>query len=463
MGRLILILLLVANIFSISNSVADSCVKVSENCAEPAEVRFVKGIKVHRECWRWDITYSCVNDKEYSDYCKGIENVMGCTQTGSKCLRKDHDQLCGREEKTYVCGNLLNNPKDITFLDSQYSITKDSLNHSQCDEYEKETCLEMANVCTEGPETRIINGHPVKRDCWKFEKKHTCKTGHFLSDCKELSENCQFIKEDCLSKDEYRGCSHKQKTYKCPYEAGTTTETMSCGSGVYCINGDCQKSEYEPNKNMPKALAHLEMLKNLKDNVVLDGNIISIFKGDKESCHKTTTGFNNCCHDTGWGKNINLAQCSADEKILIDLTREGKCHYVGKYCEEELPFGICQYNVHSYCCFDTKFSRIIQEQGRDQLNIGWGTAENPSCNGFTIDDFKRLDFSKMDFTEIIDDFKKIAVSYDVNKNNEDSESKAMQGYKQKQEDIKNGNFGSFDRNVKATDKSASKIKDYYDR
>ena len=341
------------------------------------------------------------------------------------------------------------------------------MNHSKCDDYQKNTCTEVANKCVEEKETRVINGYPVYKDCWKYKKEHACKTGHILSDCEELAKACEFVKEDCLSKDEYRGCSHKQKTYRCPFEAGKTTETMFCGSQVYCIDGDCQEGEYEPNKNMPKALAHLEMLKNLKDHVVLDTNIISIFKGHNENCHKTVTGFNNCCDEHGWGQNINLAHCSADEMALIDLTKEGKCHYVDKECEEELPFGICQYNVHQYCCFDSKFSRIIQEQGRTQLNISWGTAKNPNCNGFTVDDFKRLDFSKIDFCEIIEDFKKIAVSYDVNKSNEDSKNKATDGYKQKQEEIKQGNFENFKTtatdHIKQGDNTASKIKDYYDR
>ena len=33
-------------------------------------------------------------------------------------------------------------------------------------------------------------------------------------------------------------------------------------------------------------------------------------------------------------------------------------------------------------------------QGKAQLGRGWGTPENPSCEGFTAQDLEKIDFSK---------------------------------------------------------------------
>src|SRR3546814_18776576 len=78
------------------------------------------------------------------------------------------------------------------------------------------------------------------------------------------------------------------------------------------------------------------------------------------------------------------------------------CHEVGTYCSSKI-LGICVQKSKGHCCFNTKLGRIIQEQGRPQLKsfngIGWGTAKQPYCRGFTPDALQALDLSKMDLSE----------------------------------------------------------------
>jgi conjugal transfer mating pair stabilization protein TraN len=42
---------------------------------------------------------------------------------------------------------------------------------------------------------------------------------------------------------------------------------------------------------------------------------------------------------------------------------------------------------------------MVEEQGRAQLGMGWGSADNPECRGFTTDELQRLNFASMDFSE----------------------------------------------------------------
>jgi conjugal transfer mating pair stabilization protein TraN len=55
----------------------------------------------------------------------------------------------------------------------------------------------------------------------------------------------------------------------------------------------------------------------------------------------------------------------------------------------------------SYCCFNSKLARIVQEQGRAQLSTfnGWGRASRPDCRGLTPEEFQVLDFSQIDLSE----------------------------------------------------------------
>lgn len=80
----------------------------------------------------------------------------------------------------------------------------------------------------------------------------------------------------------------------------------------------------------------------------------------------------------------------------------GLCYHVGSYCSTKI-LGACATVRQSYCCFNSKLARIVQEQGRPQLGKDWGDVKSPDCAGFTTDEVSALDFSKMDLSEFVAD------------------------------------------------------------
>jgi conjugal transfer mating pair stabilization protein TraN len=156
-----------------------------------------------------------------------------------------------------------------------------------------------------------------------------------------------------------------------------------------------------------------------------DPDSLTIFGGEATGCHKPLFGLVNCCAGkvsgllfsvgaalllTGGSALIGLATqfltlflCSSEEIQLDVKDRMGVCHYVGEYCSEKLLFA-CTTLRHQYCCFQTKLARVIQEQGRTQINKSWGDPKSPQCGGFTVEEFSQLDLSQMDFTEVYADF-----------------------------------------------------------
>jgi conjugal transfer mating pair stabilization protein TraN len=66
--------------------------------------------------------------------------------------------------------------------------------------------------------------------------------------------------------------------------------------------------------------------------------------------------------------------------------------------------GVCVTRKDAYCCFESKLSRILQQQGRTQISKRWNEPKRETCQGFTLDEFSRLDLSVMDFTEVYADF-----------------------------------------------------------
>lgn len=119
-----------------------------------------------------------------------------------------------------------------------------------------------------------------------------------------------------------------------------------------------------------------------------------------------------------------LLQCDVEDITTVAMKgnfmkppdkNDGMCHYVGEYCDHELPFGLCWARANMYCCFNSKISRIIHEQVRNnpQINgpllkkfeiykkvVGWANDEKyPDCDGFTPNEFSMIDFSKVDLSE----------------------------------------------------------------
>jgi conjugal transfer mating pair stabilization protein TraN len=99
---------------------------------------------------------------------------------------------------------------------------------------------------------------------------------------------------------------------------------------------------------------------------------------------------------------MDLISCDQDEQQLGMHRGANLCIYVGSYCDNKV-FGVCLETKQSYCCYNSKLARIINEQGKPQLGMNFGSAENPSCDGFTSDEFQQLDWSKIDLSEFVSD------------------------------------------------------------
>ena len=150
-------------------------------------------------------------------------------------------------------------------------------------------------------------------------------------------------------------------------------------------------------------MASIAQLSLFKD---MQGQIDSIFEGKRHKCSKHILSFKDCCGSgKGWGKSIGFGGCEAEEKILQEKRKERLCHYVGTYCAKK-RLGVCIKKKSSFCCFGSKLLKAFQEQGRAQINLGWGTPKHPMCRGFTIEEIQRIDFSKLDLREAFEDLMK---------------------------------------------------------
>jgi hypothetical protein len=110
-------------------------------------------------------------------------------------------------------------------------------------------------------------------------------------------------------------------------------------------------------------------------------------QGQRETCSSKVFGILNCCKGKGFplipGIQLLVALgCSREEMLLHQRDAQGLCAYVGTYCSSSF-LGVCLTKKKVYCCFESKLSRILQEQGRQQLPKPWGKPKTEQCLGFT--------------------------------------------------------------------------------
>lgn len=485
MKKLSVIFILLA--LSICGSVfAATCQKTGSICVEGAETRQIGGHPIYRDCWKYEDTYSCVSPNNV-DNCAPVVSSGICQQMGSVCSETAFNGECLNYQNTYGCSAPLDpTPPKVTQLPTTYLITKDEFEQSQCGPLAANpNCTFTKRVCTQGPETRNINGLDVTRDCWEYTDTYMCASpdnmqstcGPYQSDAK-----CQEVSSRCLDNLASGDCGLKEHTYKCLVKEATSTTTSTCDNGV-CMTGYCETPASDPDKDFAQAISGMELAREAVK--YFDPQTGRVFRGASSICRNKLGGLSNCCKadgDSSGASNasmfaasmffvnegirylgsqymfdslfmgsltststlaslyggggifgggagsfygisfapasmppfafdpasfaaaiavqivMNYLECEEDEKVLAMRKNAGLCTYIDSWCSNKV-LGACITKKESYCCYNSKLSRIINEQGMAQLGLGYGDTRNPTCAGFTLDELNSIDFAKIDMTE----------------------------------------------------------------
>ena len=221
---------------------------------------------------------------------------------------------------------------------------------------------------------------------------------------------CTLDGSTCALTDQYGLCLTEHQTYTCAAEtrlegcAQESVQVICPGSpdGIRCLDpNECADTTSIPSGDLALAASHMQSLNAIEDDHT--NNPLVIFTGNGLDCRKSIASWltRDCCK-----LNEVLLGCSSSEEELQRRRREGHCVQVGTYCSQEIDLlftSICVEETTSFCCFSSKLVRIIQEQGRPQLGIGWGSPQNPDCRGFTPEELQQINFEAIDFSEYYSD------------------------------------------------------------
>lgn len=260
-------------------------------------------------------------------------------------------------------------------------------------------CSETKTTCIEKGGTRYYEGVPLTLDCWHYQTTESCAT--------DSDNNCKALRDlgctqtDAKCRTEIHGvCAVQDETYSCPTQKCDSFGIVCNDGKTYCLDGNCSAHEKMPDKDMGQSLAALSALGDASKQ--FDSKSFTIFTGEAEKCSKDNLGFSDCCIDEGWGEDLHLANCSDEEKKLAHDKALKITAYVGEYTVDHI---IWTEHKKTYCIFNSKLARIVQVAGRRQLRLSFGFPEKPNCRGFTPEELQRIDFSKINFSEVVDEIK----------------------------------------------------------
>ena len=273
------------------------------------------------------------------------------------------------------------------------------------------SCRQTTEGCSDNdPVTRIIDGVAVTQPCWAWERQYVCPRYVEAQDCQtlETTPGCNLVGEECLSGEP---CRTWERVYDCPVpdQPGSPNQFI-CDADVYCIDGSCETITREANDELKDAVVALNAMDQARRE--FDPDSLTLFRGTRNTCSSKVFGVLNCCKGKGFplvpGIQLLVSLgCSREEMLLHERDAQGLCAYVGTYCSDSF-LGVCLTKKKVYCCFESKLSRILQEQGRKQLNKPWAKPKTEQCRGFTLDEFSRLDLSQMNFSEVYAEFTEAA-------------------------------------------------------
>lgn len=275
----------------------------------------------------------------------------------------------------------------------------------------KGICRRLKTVCPKGEESREVSGplgnggevqtRIIKRPCWRYESTYQCDSPSENTCAVLRQSSCEQMASNCI-RDVGGECIEWEQVYRCPKEVILEEPTATASSSA--MQMPQQELHYEPNADMSDAIAKLSIFKEVQEQMGTnkDASSIRVFNGSAGRCTIAFAGFKNCCTNKGWSSSVGMNNCNSEDQELARLRQKGLCVEVGTYCAEK-TLGVCVRKKRSSCCFPSKLSRILQEQGRVQLGLGWGDAKSPDCRGLTPEELSRINFDRLDLRDIYSD------------------------------------------------------------
>lgn len=404
-----------------------NCTKTGRVCKQGPGTRTINGMSVYKDCWQYEDQYSCVDPNSRTSTCDVFASNPKCTVTGTKCTYTLPGGQCGSTEKTYSC-EATSSQMASEEICKNMSCDANGLCIPATDQPDSDfgkiaANIEMARqigVYTDPNEINIFGGELSECSKGKLGIKSCCSPKAGAISNAGLAAS-MFSAGANLSKE----LTDVGSMYV--YDSLMSSQTLQQGVGtmISSVNNwftsstdyEYLNGKFDPSFSMMGFTASYGAAAGSSGGGVFEWASTKVL-GEGNSI---TTGSYQLGSAAGFNITFNpymlMAQlfidwvlsCDASDAMTAIRKGQNLCQHVGTYCSSKF-LGACVESKEAYCCYNSRLARIVQQQGRAQLGRQWGTAEAPQCDGFTPEEFQRLDMSAMDLSEFIAEIQAKAVN-----------------------------------------------------
>lgn len=366
MRRLFLTLLLFSTVAPVA---AADCEKVTEVCIDGPATKQISGYSVYRDCWRYQASFNCLSQKTVDDC--GPLRERGCSQTGSACIDTASNGLCQLYEQTYQCKVASGTTSTVANCGSQQLCMEgncfSTAYQPDADFAKSVAMLEAAREAgkyLDPGSLSVFNGYDNRCHKKLFGLVNCCSGGGIDA---SLFTNLSLI---LAAGGQVLGAVGSSYTYDALFAADAPQSVLAGFEALFGVGGGTS------------ALAGL-----MAGDVSVASFVGSLAPGPWTIAMLAI-------------QLSGLLSCDEAEKVLAMKRDARLCHGVGSYCSRRIGLiKVCVEKTETYCCFNSRLARILNEQGRAQIGRGWGSAQSPDCGGFSLAQLQSLDFSRMDLSE----------------------------------------------------------------
>jgi conjugal transfer mating pair stabilization protein TraN len=358
---------------ALSQLAPDYCVRTASRCVDGPGTRMIDGLPVTRECWQWANTFDC-SGNAVSSTCSAAAQG-GCLQTGTgTCLASDAYGHCLSRQVPFSCP-------------------------AAAPTYTAAVNCPTASFCTGG--SCYDKRYPPDADF--------AKSVAYLEAGREAGRGI-----DPANLRVFNGYASQCRSQVNLVLNNCCKSNGSSGAGAFNTLGVASTVVGTVGKAVFSTYTYDALFLNDAPAIVLQGFEALAGTGYSSTLAGVLSGnigveeFMQSLVPGPWTAALLavqvlmiLSECDQNEMITAMKKDARLCVELGEYCSKKAILGVCLDKKQSYCCFNSRLSRIINEQGRAQLGKDFGAARSPQCAGFTLDELQRLDFSRMDLTEFL--------------------------------------------------------------
>ena len=359
------------------------CRKTEEACLEGPATKIVSGVPVYKDCWKSEATYVCGSGDERpvtEDDCSALASDASCTKTGSVCLSENDKGECTMRTDTYVCGGGSEEVEVGEVCDQELCIAglcaPGAVENGSGSEFLEGIALmeiiRQAGVYGEAGTDSLFGG--TASAC-------TVKAAGFSCCRTENAETASSMNNEAFGVAAMIGIEAGTELIKyvgSPYVYDILSEYEATSGLLTALYGTAGSGVYTPSFSY----YGVSVTTGTSGSLVLEFSPLSFMAS------------------VALEMASDYFSCSESDRMHVLRESRGLCHYVGSYCDKKSGAG-CLEKKESWVCFNSKLARIVQEEGRKQLGLGWGTPEAPLARGFQLSEFQALDFSRMDLSAIV--------------------------------------------------------------